>query len=1060
LTLPLFKSKIRHVSNVQNERIAHPIITPVLILILLLLSLNVILPAPAVSSSTDAAKWARVNIPTGGAAGGWVLADSSDIQHLTAAADGTLYAYGRGLPYTLYKSTDGGLKWSNIGQVQDVIKSIAASPHDPGTIYYATSSAVYRSTNGGRTFVQMPPVPGGAGSGNIEITSLSVTWLNYNIIAVGTRDTNSSEHGGVYTLEEADNFPGWTDTDIGSYDVYAVAFSPNYTSDREIVAVATNETDTFIISKIANADWSAFIGSARLDRDNSGVPTAIAVAHSAVIVFPRNYNADPISLNRIFFVGIDTGAGAGDVYKIRCIDTPGISVAADLNVGSVYGESNIDITGLAVYSNNSAVILVAGSANSARTYISMDGGISWTRSSKVPTGGSDACVLMAADFATTGKMYAATSGNGSALSISRDIGASWNQVSFIDTTITNIVDLAPSPNYSQDNTLFMITSGEADNLWRSQDSGNTWERVFSSDYAGVDSLNLVLLPPQYGRDSQKVLSAGASGGNPAIWESNDNGQSYLCRVTHDPATGTTFPVDTWAMAGSNTLHVGSYNGTQGLIYQTRNGGFFFSEGKPAGNSPLYSMALSPDYENDGNILTGNNGGWIYFSSDNGTSFQPLPIDATLPPLTGKVAVAFDPKFSTNHIVYATGDAADKGIYRFTIGQSTAWERIDNTLPAGAIVNRLSVSGEGILYAINTHLNGGMERCLNPKSASGPTFETITNGLSTGFVLSGLWQRDRRLWAIDTTSDKLMTFCDTLASPPVQVSPENNTLSIGSLIDHAVKNITIDWETIDGATSYEWQCSHDTDFSSIPSGLEDTTSSSYVLLPALEPATTYYWRVRASAPIFSPWSPKWSFTTSLDTEIVALKPEIPAAGAAGVPIKPVFQWTAVVGAEAYELLVATDVDFSRPAIVKINDYSLPANAWQCDVSLDYGTTYYWKVRATASGTHSAWSSVGVFTTRTPPVTDIVPTATTPVKIQDPITALTPSKNIFSLPTTPAPEQIFPPSPSTPPSSVQVPVLNQLPDLPAWLIYLIGGLLLIVVLALIIVLAVVLKIRRIT
>lgn len=985
------------------------------------------------------------------------MAAGSDIQHLAVAADGTLYAYGKGLPNTLYKSTDGGLKWAYTGQVQDAITGIAVSPHDPATVYYTTSSSVYRSTNGGKTFIQMPASPGGAGSGNKEIKSISVTWLNGNIIAVGTRDTDSSEFGGVYTLDEAENFSVWVDTDIGSYDVYAVAFSPNYASDRQISAVATDETNTFVMSKIGNSNWGAFIGHARLDKNNSGIPTPIAVTHAATIAFPGNYNAMMETTDRIFYVGIDTGTGNGDVYKIRCLDAPGVSPATDLNIGSVYGENNIDIAGLAIYSNDSAVVLAAGSSGSSRTYISSDGGTSWALSNKVPTGASDTCVLFAPDFATTGRMYAATSGAGSALSVSQDMGGSWSQVSFIDTTINNIADLAPSPNFSQDNTLFMITSGGADNLWRSQDGASTWERVFSSDYPDVDSLDLVVLSPQYGDNDGKVMPAGASGGNPAIWESDDKGQSYTARVMRD-ATGSDFPADILAMDSKDTIFIGSYDGSQGQIYQTSNGGFFFSQVTPVGTNSLFTLAFSPDYDNDGNILVGNTNGWVYWSNDKGISYQPLPLDAAGPPLAGNVAVAFDPAFNTNHTVYAASDGAGGGIYRFILGQSTEWESIDATLPGGALVNRLCVSADGALYAVNTNIGGSMERCLDPTSAT-PAFETVADGLGTGSVLSGLWQQDHRLWTIDTTNNRLMTYCDTMTAPITQVSPENDTASIGSLTDHALKNLTIDWEALDGATSYEWQCSPDTDFSSIPTGFDDYTSSSSARLPVLEPATTYYWRVRASAPVLSPWSPKWSFTTSLDTEIVTLQPEIPAAGAKDVPIKPVFQWTAVVGAEAYDLLVATDTDFSHAVIVRTNDYSLPDNAWQCDVSLDYATTYYWKVRATASGTSSAWSSAGVFTTEPPPVTDIKPTESTPPKTQDLFTVVTTSKNSLSQPTPPAPSQIYPPSPSAAPPNIQVPVSFQASDMPAWVIYLIVLLLSIVILALIIVLIIVLKIRRV-
>jgi hypothetical protein len=663
-------------------------------------------------------------------------------------------------------------------------------------------------------------------------------------------------------------------------------------------------------------------------------------------------------------------------------------------------------------------------------------------------------------------MYATTSGDGSAFSISRDIGDTWNQLSLIDTDISTIVDLAPSPRYITDNTLFMLTFGggpSPEGLWRSRDGGNTWERTLASNLAGVDSLNLVTLPPQYGDDCRTVFVAGESNGSPAIWQSTDDGQNYRRRLTRDPATGTTFSIDTWAIADETTIVIGSYDGSRGMVYRTTNSGFFYSEAAPAGSLSLYSLALSPGYEQDGIILVGNTGGWVFWSSDNGTSFQPLPGDAASPPLTGSITVAGDPGFKTNHTVYATSDSVDGGVYRFVIGTSTDWENIDDTVPAGALLSGLTIIPDGTLYAVNNDDDGGMERCLNPRFASGPTFETVTRGLDDGATLSGLWQSHPRLWSVDTINNRLTTFHDTLTSPAAQLSLPDGAAGIGSLTDHTVRNISLDWETLDGATGYEWQCDYNTDFSSVPDGFEDSTTASSARLPALEPATTYYWRVRASAPVHSPWSEKWSFTTSLDTEVIALKPESPAAGASGVPVKPVFQWTAVIGANAYELLVSPDADFNSPAIVRADEYALPTNAWRCDVSLDYNTTYYWKVRATSASTRSAWSSAGVFTTESPPPEDTEPpaepTAPTPPYPQETIPEITPSLTTANLPTTPSAMQINPPSAAAPPQDgIYFPVLGQAPSIPGWIAYLVGGLLLTIIMALIIILAIVLKVRR--
>ena len=1024
-----------------------------IIIVLLTLLLTVNIPSLSFSASDDAVKWTKVNIPTEGKAGNWVLADGSDVQHLTMASDGALYAYGKGLTYTLYKSTDGGSSWSYLDNVQDAIVGIATSPNNASTIYYATSSAVYRSTNGGKTFYALPASPGGAGSNHIEITYIDVAWLNNHIIAIGTRDTDSSQFGGIYTLNEEDPIPAWKDTNLGSYDVYAVTFSPTYPADRQLVAVITDEVNTLVTSKIGDTGWGASIGNARLNKDNSGTPASVVVTASAAIAFPSAYDSDVASEDCVLFVAIDTSTGQGDVYKVSHD-----SVATDLNIGSNYGLSNIDVTGLAAYGSAPAISLLAGLADSAQTYFSADGGKNWTKSRKEPSGESQTRVLIPPDFSDTGRLFAATSGAESAFSISQDSGNTWNQGSLIDTAISTIVDLAPSPGYTRNNTLFMLTFGGEYSLWRSQDGGNTWVRIFGSSLTNVDSLRLVALPPQYGDDNRTVFIAGESAGKPTIWNSTDDGRSFRRRFTFDPATGASFPVDAWATVDNTTLFIGSFNGISGLVYLTTNSGFSYSEGAPAGSQTLKSVALSPSYKQDKTILVSNTNGWIYRSEDNGESFKSVPAHAT-PPLTGAISIAFDPKFDKNKTVYAASDNTDKGVYRFIIGTSTDWERTDSTLPSSARLNQLTVASEGTLYAADSKANGGMERCLNPTYSLGPTFETVTRGLSDGATLSGLWQSGHRLWSIDTINIKLMTFNDTLTSPVIQTSPSNKAPGSGSLIDHTIRNVSLDWETLEGATSYRWQLDHDTDLSSVPDGFEENTQASSAHLPTLEPATTYYWRVRASAPVLSPWSDKQSFTTSLDTEAIALRLESPEAGARGVPIKPIFQWTAVTGANAYELLVSADANFANPSIIKRDDYALSATAWQCDLSLNYDTTYYWKVRAISTSTRSAWSAVGAFTTELPPKMVTIlspekPASTLKAEFPEPINLLTP------LPKTPSPVPITPPAPamSSHPTTPPAPAISPSPSPPNWVIYLIGALLLTIILTLIIILILVLAIRR--
>ena len=1021
---------------------------------ILVFFLLVILPGYTLSPNTavatlDEVEWSTVKIPTEGVPGDWVLASGSDVRHLKTAIDGTLYcsANPTGTSYTLFKSTDGGYSWSYTGKVEDTIVDITTAPDDAGTVYYATTSSIYKSIDAGRNFDPLPPSPGGTGSNNLEITCMDIALLDSdNIIAVGTTDTDSSEFGGVYILDENKVLPVWLDTGIGNCDISGIAFSPEFPANRQLIAVATDEIDTFVISRINDSDWGKIIGGATIQ----GV-----VATSAAIAFPDIYD---IHIEEcVLFVGIDTGTGGGDVYKVRQAWAPDSSETTNLDIGSAHHPSSVDVTSIAVSGEATTASLLAGAANSAQVYISTDGGSNWEKSTKEPTGQSRTYVLMAPDFGSRRLAYVATSGTESAFSCSPDGGTTWNQVSLIDTRISNIIDLAVSPEYRQDNPRFMLTfngdNGEH-SLWRRLNSGTTWERVLSSTLTDIDTIKLVCLPPQYG-SSQVVFLAGTSNGNAAIWKSTNDGQTFTPRRAP-------LSIDALAVISDDTLFIGGYDGSNGLVYHTINSGWFFSDETEVGSQSLNSIAISPDYEQDKTILVGNTTGQVYLSTDNGTSFEPLGQQLPLSAGLGNVTVAFDPGFAGNKTVYAASDAetatdSRERIHRFIIDRSDNWESIDDTLPDDALINQLVISAEGLLYAVNsqqvdaTNGEGGMERSLEPTYPLSQTFETVTHGLDDGATLNGLWACENQLWSIDTTDTKLMTYIDTLSVPVTLDSPPNEAPGLETT------NVHLDWAGLAGADEYKWQLDYETDFTSVPDGFEDNTDTSMAYLPELEPATKYYWRVRATKPVLSPWSSKWSFTTVLGSSNVACKLLSPEAGVSDVPLKPVFQWGAVAGADSYELLVSTDAFFASPLIAKIGDYALPATAWQSNISLEYDTTYYWKVRAGSSNSYSTWSAVGAFTTNSPLPEPTVAEESSPAEL------------LTSEPSQSEPPQ---PEPSTvesqpygslasPPLVLEVPPLELPPvqlTVPDWAIYSTLALQLTVVLLIVILLVLVVITRR--
>jgi len=143
-----------------------------------------------------------------------------------------------------------------------------------------------------------------------------------------------------------------------------------------------------------------------------------------------------------------------------------------------------------------------------------------------------------------------------------------------------------------------------------------------------------------------------------------------------------------------------------------------------------------------------------------------------------------------------------------------------------------VSANGTLYASNSSPvntskeEGGLERSLNPTYSLSPSFETVSNGLDDGSTLSGLWLYGHQLWSIDSKNTRLMTYIDSLARPVTLTSPAGGAMGTGTA------NVSLDWETLKGATKYKWQLDYDTDFSTIPAGFEGETEESSARSPAL------------------------------------------------------------------------------------------------------------------------------------------------------------------------------------------------------------------------------------
>ncbi len=104
------------------------------------------------------------------------------------------------------------------------------------------------------------------------------------------------------------------------------------------------------------------------------------------------------------------------------------------------------------------------------------------------------------------------------------------------------------------------------------------------------------------------------------------------------------------------------------------------------------------------------------------------------------------------------------------------------------------------------------------------------------------------------------------------------------------------------------------------------------------------------------------STQVSLEVLALAApptlDAPPDGATGQPLRPLFEWTAAAGADAYTLEVDDDAGFGSPAI---SESGIVGTTYVSSIDLVGATTYYWRVRSENLCGAGAASSVFSFTT---------------------------------------------------------------------------------------------------
>jgi len=197
-------------------------------------------------------------------------------------------------------------------------------------------------------------------------------------------------------------------------------------------------------------------------------------------------------------------------------------------------------------------------------------------------------------------------------------------------------------------------------------------------------------------------------------------------------------------------------------------------------------------------------------------------------------------------------------------------------------------------------------------------------------------------------------------PPEPINPEWHATGVPT-------SPIMNWFKIDEATSYSLQISENENMSSPvvdESGIADT----FFNVSGLAASTIYYWRINATdGTTTSGWAPPTIFTTTSGPPSTPTL-STPSNEATGVTTTPELSWEAATHADSYALQLSVDGDFSN---LTVDETALTSTSYTSS-TLDYNTTYHWRVSATNTSGTSNWSTSFSFRTQEEPPAVPVPT----------------------------------------------------------------------------------------
>jgi len=835
-----------------------------------------------------------------------------------------------------------------------------------------TGTATVNQDGGGLVAVDtsVPVVLQVAGEGIQSVQNIALGTSDVGAGVVVVKSATMGQTMGTFTVGGA-----FAAGAASGKDVTKVAYSPNFPIDSTRLAVGSNAAAGTQLHTLigGNAFWNsgtitvASTISALIGGTGDGASSIV----SSTIAFPSDYNATLIT-SRNVFVGVISAGAVDNVYRVA---TGSAAASVALNPLALFGITDHEITSIAYNGTYAAGTLFAG--QSAGTWVMSTsnanapvGVTSWLPGVTVPSGANTTYIALANDYASSNKMYAATSGADAAVSVSNDSGVYFYQAGFIKSVIITIDDIAAVSSTE----MWMVTGDGAattESLWRTTDSGATWYRYGT---LATTTNGIVRLSPNYATDNTLLF---ANAGGTDILMSTNAGLSWTARTS--PAA-----LSDIVMKDQYTWYVGAVAAT--AVHNTVNGGWTWGIPKAIGAGFVSDLAIDLA---TGHILASNTVGQIYLYT--GVQFVQVGTAAIV---ATPFDVAFDVNYADNKTIYAAQTGTNDGIYRWVVdGGYIDWLRIKaNSAPAAQNV-AFMIAPDGTMYATSNGAGIGMARSINPTAGTATAFRgaftpAVSAALAANSTLGGMTMAadSNVIYAIDTTNIRIVTYTDTLTQAiPTVTGPAEGAKLVRT-------NVLVTFDLVPGALSHDVQWSTRADFIGAAAAVNVgwPNNSQLLAIGAGLDGVTIYYRVRVSTPVPGPWSA----ARTVETQLIVAPPNAPVPqgaieggtnnGGWDASLNPTFQWQTVGGATNYEFQLSKNNTFTDLVVDATggNAFGNVTAFVLTDQTLSYDTSYFWRVRAISATSTTEWSPAIAFTTMAEAVEQ--PTSTGPAVTQPAVT----------------------------------------------------------------------------